>query len=253
MNKRVATLQVNAAYQQAFIEVYRHELFTRYSPDYIKNISGINSFDDEKIILLRDFFLTHLYPDPSHRQKTDNAFDSLGSVLVSPGKMLPLTGSLVGSVFKLGLLLPAALKAGWRTLEIYLHSRKLETRLLEIAIEQKISQEEIKKKESLFIVMKLINPKLVTGFRSDILKLIESLSNVKLLRTTLVVMKTSQLKMKQHPDLYTDDELKGIELGLHLLASGLELFEIFSKQEMDTILKGIYIIEKTWYEDILAL
>ena len=93
--------------------------------------------------------------------------------------------------------------------------------------------------------------KQVLAFRKDILQLFRALANHKLLAGSIKAMEYSRKTMQAHLNLFSKEELAGLELGMSMLRDGYALFSSMNEKEITLVLKGIEWIEIRWYEDIL--
>ncbi len=59
--------------------------------------------------------------------------------------------------------------------------------------------------------------------------------------------------MSDRPEVYTPEELEGIQIGYELLTGGLELFRILSPEETEMLLSGVDRIEMDWIERMRAI
>ncbi len=136
-------------------------------------------------------------------------------------------------------------------MEIYIRSHKIENELIHIACEKNISMQDMQTRHGLKLIIQAIPVKKIIQFRNDILHLFESLSNVKLLKTTLNVMQRSRSIMSDHAGLYSQKEIMGLDMGLLMLQGGLQLFSSFSNAQIRAILEAINTIETVWYENLI--
>ena len=208
------------ALKHAIIDVYREQMRLRYLPENCRRFKELKPITDEKLTALRDYFLECIYPASENRDKLDDAFDRMGEIIRSPRRLMPLMTIAFKSVWKLGTMFPSAVAAGRNTLEAYLETRKIESKLIEYA--------------------------------QKILKLFEHLSNVKLIQATVEIMDNSKALMESRPDLYHEEELAGFTLGHDVLTRGLELFQSLKKSEFPIIIRGIEVVEIDWYDRIKA-
>ncbi|MCB1316264.1 MAG: hypothetical protein KDK27_09945, partial [Leptospiraceae bacterium] len=238
--------------KHALIGAYRTEIEKRYNRSNIERFAEFNVLSYERIAELRSFFLEHIYPPAAERERRDQAFDNLGVVITSPRKMLPLSGTALSSIWKLGRNFPAAVKAAFNTLRLYIESNRLEELLLRIARESNVPPGDIEKQAVLARIMRGLPQKEVDKFRQDLLQLFESLANVPLLRSSLQIMEHSREIMQNRADIYTADERAGLEVGYAMLTAGLHFFEQMSAQEAQLVLHGIDTIEIDWYNRMIA-
>ena len=174
----------------------------------------------------------------------------MGRVLKSPRKLLPLFGTALTSIWKLGGRIGQAIQAGLRTLEAYIESKRLENAMIEIALNEDVAPEKFSERETVSRIVRGISPKKVRRFQKDMLLLFESLANVKLLENSLEIMRDSREVMVSRPEVYTPTELSGLDFGLELLGAGYELFRALSAPEVAAVLAGIELIEADWYQTV---
>lgn len=234
----------------AVIEAYRGELRQRYSETNVRRFAELHAISAETITALREFFLRYIYPPHESRGARDSSFDEMGRVLKSPRKLLPLFGTALTSIWKLGGRIGQAIQAGLRTLEAYIESKRLENAMIEIALNEDVAPEKFSERETVSRIVRGISPKKVRRFQKDMLLLFESLANVKLLENSLEIMRDSREVMVSRPEVYTPTELSGLDFGLELLGAGYELFRALSAPEVAAVLAGIELIEADWYQTV---
>ncbi len=235
----------------AVIEAYRGELKHRYSSENVRRFSQFEHLDQKLIDDIRNFFLEYIYPPYAKRGARDNSFEEMGNVLKSPRKLLPLFGTALTSVWKLGGHLGQAMKAGFRTLETYIESKRLEEQMIQLAQERGLEAEHVADRESITTLVRGIPEKKVRRFQKDMVRLFESLANVELLERTLEIMADSRKIMEERPDVYTDSERAGLGYGYELLEGGFELFREMNDQEVEAVLSGVEVVEKDWYKQVM--
>ena len=238
--------------REAVINMYRAELKSRYTPDHIHSSPQYRDISRDSIERMANFFLSSVYPPPAERAQRDAAFEDMGAVLRSPRKMWPLFGTAVSGVWKLGRQFPAALRAGWTTLELYLESNRMEENLARVATDRGLGPKQISNRDVFANLIASVPAADVEDFRNDILKLFRSLANSALLETSLSVMQHSREVMEKHSDRYTEREISGLGIGIAMLTQGYELFSSLKPEQVALILEGIEQIEIDWYEEMLS-
>jgi hypothetical protein len=236
--------------QAAAVEAYRRELRKRYSSENVRRFARLQTLRAESVDELRDFFLRYIYPPVAGRGTRDSSFDELGNMLKSPRKLWPLFGTALSSIWKLGGRLGAAVQAGFRTLETYVESKRLENIMIEMAQREGLKLEDFTRDEAIPYVVRRIPAKLVRRFQRDMVLLFESLADVKLLESTLEIMRESRQIMLAHPRIYSAGELAGIGYGLELLEAGYHLFRSLNETEVRLVTSGIEIIERDWFDAV---
>lgn len=201
---------------------------------------------------LREFFLDHVYPVSDERDRLDNAFESLGEIIHSPKRLMPLMTTALRTVWKLGRMFPSAVAAAKNTLEAYLGVRKLEDVLVDFAKRHKFQPDDIRDHSVMVRMFASVSESEMTRFRNEMLSLMRHLADTNLLKATVEIMKSSKRVMESRPDLYDEDELAGFRLGLDILERGLELFQSLDPDEVEPIIRGIEEVEIDWYHRIKA-
>ena len=242
----------NLALKHAIIDVYREQMRLRYMPENCRRFKELKPISDEKLTSLRDYFLECIYPSSENRDKLDDAFDRMGDIIRSPRRLLPLMTIAFKSVWKLGTMFPSAVGAGRNTLEAYLETRKIESKLIEYARKNKLTPVQVHEHEPMVKMVANLPEEEMLKFRTEILKLFEHLSNVKLLEATVEIMDNSKALMESRPDLYHEEELAGFTLGHDVLTRGLGLFQSLKKSEFPIVIRSIEVVEIDWYDRIKA-
>lgn len=234
--------RVPAEFREGVLNAYRLHLAHRYTVQNVKRFPGLENFPDAKIEQLRGFFLARLYPPAGERKELEHAFERLGKVLRSPGKMVHMFGTALTSVFRLGSLLPAALKAGIATFDGYLEIQRLERIMAESAEPGSDLME-----EKVFArVIAAIPDSDIQRFRADLVRLFRALANVKLLEKTLEILQNSISVMEGKPAIFDADDLAGARTGHALLCDGLAIFRSLTQEEIELLLGGVDLIEMDW-------
>ncbi|MCE9600406.1 MAG: hypothetical protein K8S54_20780 [Spirochaetia bacterium] len=239
-----------ATVRESVISAYRAHLARRYSVQNVRRFSQLASFPEEKIDILRNFFLDRMYPEADQRRILDQAFEKLGSVLKSPRKLLPLMKTAVSSIWKLGTLIPAAIKAGLATFDGYLEIRRLESMMVRYAEENNLHPDSLSNEDMFAGIIAGIPERDIDRFRKDLIRLFESLANVRLLETTVEILGNSQNVMHANAELYDPEELAGVKIGYGLLTAGLDLFKILQPEEIQMLISGVDRIEMDWIESM---
>ncbi len=239
--------------KDAVIDAYRRHIGLRYTAENVRRFPELQDFPDAKVAEIRDFFLSHVYPEAGDRHILESAFEQLGSILKSPRKLMPLIGTMAASIFKLGTLIPSALAGGLRTLEAYLEIRRLESHMTQYALEHQLNARALENELTFAGMIASVPEKDIERFRRDMNKLFESLANSRLLTTTVEIMEHAIGVMEGKGQLYTPEEMAGIHVGYRLLTGGLGLFLQLSTEQIRMLQKGVDTIEMEWIHRIRAL
>jgi hypothetical protein len=241
------------ALARTVIEFYRRELEARYQLENVRRFPEFNPISDARIERLREYFMQRIYPPPEQRKKLDDAFDHLNELLRSPHRLGPLVTTALRSLWRLGHRLPAAVQAGRSTVDAYRETRKLEACLIENAVRMGLRPKDSSDRTKMLQLIAGVPEKDVLRLIRDIVNLFRSLSNVALLETTVDIMKQSKAVMERHPDLYTENERAGLQLGLDIVSGGLALFRDMKPEEFDGVLRGIEAVETDWFARVRAM
>jgi len=229
-------------FREGVLNAYRSHLARRYTVENVQRFAGLESFPDGKIEQVRTFFLERLYPPAGERTELKHAFEMLEQVLRSPKKMMHMFGTAIGSVFRLGSLLPAALKAGIATFDGYLEIQRLERIMAESGEPGSNLME-----DTVFArIIAAIPETDIQRFRTDLVRLFRALANVKLLEKTQEILESSISVMKSKSSVFDEDDLEGAGTGLALLRDGLEIFRTLTPEEIELLLQGVDQIEMDW-------
>lgn len=242
--------EVSATLRNAVIQFYRDELRERYEAKNVRRFREFDVIDDKLLATLRDYFLDHIYPPPTDREKLDDAFDHLGKLLRSPKRLGPLIRTVLRSMWRLGRKLPAAVSAGRATFDAYIESRKLENYMIERAVAINLTALETKDRRRMLSLITGIPDKHVQRLIRDILSLFHSLTQIELLRTSAEIMEHVHKIMESRPDLYLESERDGLALGLEVLRGGLGLFENMDPAAFPLIIRGIERVEFDWFDRV---
>jgi hypothetical protein len=236
--------------RHAVLRFYREELRDRYQLDNIRRFSSFDEVSDTQIVELRDFFLQQIYPAPEDRERLDAAFDQLSSMLKSPKRMQPLLGSALTSLWRMGAKLPAAISAGRATIDAYVKTRVLENAMIEEALRLGLKPEDYNKRERMIHLLNAVPEDQVLQLIQDILQLFRALSNVEMLKVAVQFMHSCIKVMEKRPDLYTEEDLAGVKLGVELLQQGLTLFLDVKPNHFAMLVEGIEAVELDWYNRV---
>lgn len=201
------------------IDKYRELVSYRYNYESMSERFALPpGLTPEVIESVRDFFLNSIYPDVDERHRLDEAFQTLGSFISKPSKIWRLLGSMTTAIFKFGRLFPAALKAGYKSLQSYLDAKKFEQSLLVAARHHGFTKP--LSRENFDRCLATIPRAEAEDFMKTVLSLFTSLTNDSLLEKTMLIMQNVIQRMEQYPNVYTPGEIDGIRLGVSVLENG---------------------------------
>lgn len=242
--------KLNEAEQQLadhLIDKYRESVEMRYEFEGLSGRFTLSTqFDEEVIKDIQGYFKECLYPPAEERHKLDTAFESLNSFVSHPAKTWRLLGNMAMAIFKFGTHFPMALKAGMISLEAYLDAKKFERKLLQAAISLNFSLPLTPQQFEACIAE--LPRREVDAFTADIISLFQSMTDTVLLKKTISILQDVLDKMRNLPEVYSDRDVEGVELGLNILKSGYDLFKDYKESLKKEIIVVIRENEK-WYLD----
>ncbi|XDD55450.1 hypothetical protein AB3N62_06495 [Leptospira sp. WS4.C2] len=233
---------------QELIVMYQKSLQKRYSPENLLLYPEFSSIPRSKIDQLLHFFLEYLYPEYSKRKELDSAFDALSGFVNHPTKIWGILGNLTMSIFRFGKHFPMALKAGLAALHSYVTAHQFEE---ELVLELDRRENKVSLLESEFAMDSLIakvEKKKADVFRKDIGALFKVFSDAELIRKIILIMEDILVKMESKGSLYTEEDRKGIMLGVSILKAGREIFDQMKEDEINLVLQAIDTIEEDFYQ-----
>lgn len=245
--KKESSKVLNHPLFRELILMYQNSLQKRYSPENLKLYPEFSSIPRSKIDQLLYFFLEYLYPEYSKRKELDSAFDALSGFVNHPTKIWGILGNLAMSIFRFGKHFPTALKAGLAALHSYVTAHQFEE---ELVTELDLVENQIGLLGSEFAMEFLISKvekEKADAFRKDIGALFKVFSDAELIRKIILIMEDILLKMESKGSLYTEEDRKGISLGLSILKEGRKIFDEMKEEEIHLILQAIDRIEEDFY------
>ena len=217
---------------------YRELIVKRYDYNIMSNSLNLPGELTPAVIKdVRNYFLNSIYPTPEKRKQIEEAFKTLGSYTSQPTKIWRLLGNMTSAVFKFGRHFPAALKAGFVSLQSFLDAKKLEKALYEAACsnDYKIPMSD----EEFNSCIAKISRKDALDFLNTVKSLFRSLTNVELLEKTISILESVTQKMRQYPHIYSEYEVEAIKLGIDIIQSGYSLFLRFNDRVKGLIVTKI--------------
>ncbi|MCZ8341842.1 MAG: hypothetical protein O9301_02320 [Leptospira sp.] len=229
------------------IESYQQSLVRRYSKDALEMYPKFQSIKREKIDSLIQFFLDHLYPKYEERLVLDRAFDSLAGFVNNPSKIWGILGNLAMSIFRFGKHFPIALKAGLSALHSYITAHQFEESLVSELSNSLNPDEILNTPEGMERLIAKIPKEKADAFRKDIGSLFKIFSDEELVKKIILIMEDILVRMAGKTSVYTEDDKRGIGLGIQILKEGRDIFDHLSKEEINLILQAIDEIERDFY------
>ncbi len=230
------------------IDKYRALISGRYE-DVIAHIedTGID-LEPEVAQEMKDFFLTHVYPESVQRHKLDAAFAELGNFVHNPQLVWGLLGSLPVAIFQFGAQLPAAIRAGLKSLEAFTAATGFEAQLLQAALDKGYKAPLT---DAQFLeCLKAIPKQSLNKFIGETSVLFSVISDTTLLSKTILIMKDVIRRMEAKPKIYTKDQIAAIGLGLDLMERGYALLEPYDEQTKKAIIEFIASTEMQFLDSL---
>ena len=220
------------------IDKYRERVGRRYHYDELsQHFELSDNITRELVDNIHHLFLNYIYPKAEDRKRLEHGFESLAEHLKNPAKSIFLLGDMTAAVLKFGFQFPAAVRAGAISLDSFVEAKKFEQALVDSAMEMNleipVSDEDFQ--ECLTAVPK----RRAKRFLRDFEGLMKSLTNTSLLRKTVEILKSLEKKMAKHTDTYTDEEIKGVGLGIKILQAGYDVFKDLDFKTKREVIKVI--------------
>ncbi|MDC0304203.1 hypothetical protein OAL15_04240 [Flavobacteriales bacterium] len=221
---------------------YRKIVAVRYEYDAITAKYHVpDSFDKERVNRYRDYFLNYVYPPPDVRAELDEAFKSLDSFILQPDKALRVLMDSTFVLLKHGRRLPRILSTGLKAFQSFKSATAFERQLVKTALGKQLkppfSEGDVQE------MIKGLSRNEIDKFIDVNRSMLETLSDRKLMRDILEVVRAIVKNMKRHSRVYSTAEIHGIELGCQMIREGNSLFDQLSKQDQFQIINLIIAIE----------
>jgi hypothetical protein len=240
------------------IEFYREEIRQRYQLERLREIPDFDSIPDTILNALREYILKRLYPSADVRVEMDEAFGNLARLLRSPGRLTPLIGTAIATMFRLSFHLHAVVGAGIATVDAIMDTQQLETSLMEVAetirpeLERLLVSRKNEKKyrQTMLRLICGVPESTVRGLIDNVIRLFGALSDIKMLAGILHLVEGCASVMESRKNVYTDKDRESMKLCLEVLREGHNLFVQLKPKDFPKLIKGIERVEVTWYESV---
>ena len=225
------------------ILAYRRTIDERYSYANLKQKYEFPlSFDEERINLLKNYFLHSLYPHPDKREELNDSFKSLDNYIKHPGKLLRLIMDSSRLLFKHGRHLGRIFNAAIKALKSFRAANNFETRLVEKALS--IPLHPPYSNEDINTLLEALSRQDVERFINNNQALFEILHDRELVGKIKEIVESLIAKMKQRPNVYSPEEIRGLEIGRDIIVDGDALFEQLSEEDQQRIFDLVIEIER---------
>ncbi len=231
--------------RSAVVNFLRGELEARYSTENLARFEEFESLPEEVLAAFRAFVLGRIYPEPEKRMQLNRAFETLETLLHSPSRIQPLVRATLGSFWRLGRKIPAAIQAGRRTMQAFGHVCEVEEIMAAAASEQKIED-----RDGLAGLFCELPPEPFERLVNGLVALLHSLSDRAMLDAALEIAQKLEQLMLDSPEKWTDAEKAGVMLARETLAEGLGLFTLLDPAQTKTLIEGVERVEWDWIETL---
>lgn len=225
------------------ILAYRRLIDDRYDYKNLKIRTDLpKSYTSERAAIFKNYFLNYTYPLPEKRELLNQAFLSLDSYIKHPETLLRLLFDSRKLLLKYGRQLPEILKAGLNALRAFRRTNKFEESLAEQAISSKLkmpfSNEEIEE------LIKTLSHKEIENFIENVQRLFNILRDSVLTSKIINIIDSLIKIMKNRSEVYSTDQINGLEIGKEIIIAGDKLFDQLGKDDQLEIFNFIVKMER---------
>ncbi len=234
MNKEALRTQIIEQYRVLTEEKYQYEsLSKRYDiPSFVT---------EERVQEIKKYFLDYVYPNADTRHTLDAAFESLDGHIKAPGKLVMILMDATSVLFKYGRHLPKIFKAGLKALQSFRQASAFEIMLVDAAVDS--GGTSIGDTGELKDLIAKLPHKDVKAFIQGNDALFDALMDHKLTAKTVDIMHTLIGKMNKRRNVYSREDIAGIEIGREILEGGIALVSNMSDSEGRQLLELIKRVE----------
>ena len=230
---------------------YRQLLTERYQYANIQAKYDLPSYFDEPLLIaFRDFFLEHVYPNPAQRKELDAAFQNLDNYIKQPEKLVRLLLDSTSLLFKYGRHLPKILRAGMKALKSFRTATQFEKELVRRAIAMPLSPPYTP--ENIRTLIGTLSTKDIDQFIENNKALFGTMKDRVLVQKIIEIVEHLIAKMRKRPNIYSNEEIKGVEIGRDIIKGGNDLFAKLSKREQEEVLDFAIRIETDAIKEIFV-
>ncbi|MFT6808726.1 MAG: hypothetical protein ACJA01_001957 [Saprospiraceae bacterium] len=234
MNKEVLRSQI--------IEQYRILTVDKYQYERLKERYDLPAFITEpRVQEIKKYFLDYVYPNTDTRHALDAAFESLDGHIKAPGKLVMILMDATSVLFKYGRHLPQIFKAGLKALQSFRQASAFESMLVDAAMASK--EESIEDTDELKQLIAKLPDIEVKAFIQGNDALFDALMDHKLTKKTIDIMHTLIKRMTKRTNVYSKEDIAGVEIGRDILEGGVALVSEMSDAEGRQLLELIKRVE----------
>ncbi|UOY05114.1 hypothetical protein L0P88_14300 [Muricauda sp. SCSIO 64092] len=228
---------------QDIIDGYRATIRQRYQYQNIKRHYEIpETINEETVILLRNYFLNHIYPDFEKRRELDKAFQSLDEYIKQPQKLIQVVLDASKLIFNYGRHLPKILNTGLKAMKSFRAAAKFENIFVEEAI--KNNMEAPYDLSKINRLVNLLPRQEIEDFIETSQSLFQTLHDKALIHKIIETIEFLISVMRKKEKSYSLSQIKGLELGLEMLVEGNKLFNQLTKKDQKKLISLITMIER---------
>lgn len=228
---------------------YRKVIDDRYQYENLKtNYELPESIDEAIVNEIKYFFLNYIYPDIEKRDELNGAFQTLDKNIRRPDNLFGLLKESMKLIFQHGRHLPKIMLAGLKALKSYRAATEFELTLVKAAIKEQI--------EPPYSIEK-INSLIKTLSLDEIEQFIDSTESLFMVMYDDTLVKKIQEvigylieRMKKNTELFSADEVKGLEIGLEMIKRGDDVLNNLSEEHKDILIQFIIQVEKDNLEEL---
>lgn len=222
---------------------YRKVIENRYQFDALSNTYKLPKSIDEAVVEeIKGYFLIYVYPNIERRKEIDDAFSKLDSYIKSPSKLLNILKSSVKLIFKHGRHLGKILNAGLQAMKSFNAATKFENALVEKAIEKEFKPPY--NTSEINTLISYLSRKEIDNFINATEGLFEIMYDKNLVNNIKEVIGFLISEMKKKPKLFPPKEIKGLKIGLEMIAKGEETLDKLSMKNQRKLIQLIVQVEK---------
>ncbi len=228
---------------------YRNVIEQRYQYDNIVHDYEIpESFNKDRVNLFRNYFLDNIYPHPQKRDELEDAFNSLDNYIKHPKKLMKIIIDSSALIFKYGRHLPKILKAGVKALQSFRAATNFENKLVDAAFELELAPPY--SPENINEIIQSLSLNDIHQFIENNEALFQTLHDRKLVKKIKEIVDYLITKMKKSPNVYSQEEINGLEIGKKIIVDGDLLFDQLTEEEQHRIFEFVLDMERSVLEDL---
>ncbi len=234
---------------KAVIVGYRHVIETRYDYERLAEKYDLPAqFNEARIAEIRNFLLEHLYPSPEKRSELNAAFEHLDNYIKDPSKLIRILLDSAMLLFKYGRHLPQILNTGLKALRSFKTVNDFEDKLVTQALVLK--EKPPFQAAEIYKFIRGLDKTDVEDFIDSSQSLFETLHNRVLVKKVLEIVQHLIKKMKKRPKVYSEEEVKGLEIGMEIIREGDAIFSSYEPADQKHIIELVIKIERDALEEI---